>query len=154
MLRALWSRRKRCFGTEAITAGRGTVDQRRNMRVRLVIVITCALAIGVTAGSAHADPLDGNAVTLTLFNCSGPAGTPSSFDATKNLNGATAFHLVDGTANFQRVFVQDLVTGEGGPLPGNGRDNHPLVTCNVISKRTGDLLLVEGFFTPVAASQP
>lgn len=111
----------------------------------LVVAIVCACVAALAASAAHADPMGDGAITLTLFNCSGPAGTPASFQVTKMLNGGSGFHLVDGTGVFKRTSVTDLVTGESASW-GND-DTKPVLTCNVVSIASGHLLLVTGFIT-------
>ena len=113
----------------------------------LVVAVACASLVAAAASAAHADPMGDGAITLTLFNCSGPPGTPASFQVTKNLNGGSGFHLVDGTGTFKRTSVTDLVTG-GTATYGND-ETKPVLTCNVVSIASGDLLLVTGFITPV-----
>jgi hypothetical protein len=121
------------------------------MWMRFVVAIACASAVVVSAvDAAQADPMNDESVTLTLFSCSGPPGTPSTFDVTKIPNGGSGFHLVDGTGNFVRKTATDLVTGQTVvSTPGLEHNDLPLVICYVVSPHTGHLILVSGVFTPV-----
>ena len=119
------------------------------MRLRLVIglVVAVVVALGVV-GSAQGDPLNDNSITITLYNCTGPAGTPSTFQGTKTFSGANSLHLLDGTGNFLRRSYFDTVTGlfiTWGPAD----INKPLVTCNAVSALTGNVAVVTGYFIPV-----
>ena len=99
------------------------------MRRGLVIVLA-VVALGA-AGSAHADPLNGASIPLTLYNCTGPAGTPSTFEGTKMLSSANSLHLNDGTGIFRRTMISDPVTGALYTW-GLQNNDRPLVTCNVV----------------------
>ena len=44
--------------------------------LRFVVVVGCLAIAGALTGTANAEPTGGNSITVTLFNCSGPAGTP------------------------------------------------------------------------------
>lgn len=115
----------------------------------LVAIGLCAALVGGGAitGTASADPMNDNTLTLTLFNCSGPAGTPTTFQTTKTLSSGSSGHVVGSTDIFKRTSLTDLVTGETftwGPKNGD----KPLITCNLVQPINGHLLLVTGFLTP------
>ena len=57
------------------TLGR-TLGMLRGM-LRFVVVVGCLAVVGVLSGTANAEPNADFAVTVTLYDCSGPAGTPS-----------------------------------------------------------------------------
>ena len=52
------------------------------MRWSLLLALI-AVSTMATAGAAHADPVNDESVTITMLDCTGPAGTPSSFDIAK-----------------------------------------------------------------------
>ena len=51
--------------------------------LRLVFVVGCLAIGGAFTGAASAEPNADFAVTVTLYDCSGPAGTPASFQTEK-----------------------------------------------------------------------
>ena len=113
--------------------------------LRFVVVVGCLAIVGVFAGTANAEPTGGNAITVSFFNCSGPAGTPSSFDIEKAQNPSVAAHVVGETFLFKRTSLFVPETGEfvvWGPK-GVGE---ALITCSAIAP-SGRLVIVTGFFT-------
>ena len=115
------------------------------MRRRICSAVVVVVVGLVAATPALAEPTGGNAITVTLFNCSGPAGTPTSFQITKMPNPGVDVHVVGSTDIFKRTSFTDLVTGQTftwGPYS----DVKPLVTCNVVAP-SGHLVLATGFFT-------
>ena len=114
--------------------------------LRFVVVVGCLAIVGLLTGTANADPMNDGALTLTFFDCSGPAGTPTSFQITKMPNPGPDVHVVGSTDLFKRTSFTDLVTGATftwGPY----NDKKPLITCNVVAP-SGHLLLVTGFLAP------
>jgi len=108
-----------------------------------------------TAGAAYADPDNDGSVTITLFDCSGPAGTPSSFDVAKIPTQGAALHLVNGTGNFVVKSAFDVTTGSlRFATPGMERNDHELITCSFIapaaSPVAGHTIRVSGQMTPVS----
>jgi len=105
-----------------------------------------------TAGAAHADPVSDESVTITLFDCTGPAGTPSSFDITKIPNPGAALHLVNGTGTFVLYSGTDETTGLlVFTTPGMERNNpERLVTCRFVSPLNGHTYRVSGQITPAS----
>lgn len=118
------------------------------MRIRLVVALVGAFVALGAVGSAKGDPLNDGAITLTLYTCTGPAGTPSTFQGTKVLSGANSLHLLDGTTIFRRTSIFDPVT-EVLYTWGLQNNDRPLVTCTVVDPFTGHVLVVSGFFAPV-----
>lgn len=97
------------------------------------------------ASTANAEPNADFAVTVTLYDCSGPAGTPSSFQTEKIPVGGAMTHVVGSTDIFKRTSLTDLTAGwivTWGPYD----DIKPLITCSAVAPN-GHLLLVTGFFT-------
>ena len=123
-----------------------------------LVVLACVSAIAATTVAvAQADPSNFGTVTWTFTNCTGPAGTPTTFDTARQefttpsdlIVGAGLFHLTDGTANFNPFMVTNLDTGGSGTTPGFNHNNLLLVTCNTTSPVTGTHYLFTGFLTPV-----
>ena len=113
--------------------------------LRFVVVVGCLAIVGAFTGTANAEPTGGMSITVLLFNCSGPAGTPTSFEIQKEQNPSVAAHVVGSTDIFKRTSFTDLVTGQTftwGPYS----DVKPLVTCNVVAP-SGHLVRATGFFT-------
>ena len=111
----------------------------------VVVVAALAIALVVNAGTAFAEPNGGNVLTLTLYNCSGPAETPTSFTVQKELSSSNAGHVVGSTDIFRRTSVTDLTAGVTYTY-GVTNDNRPLITCDVVAP-DGHQLVVMGFFT-------
>jgi hypothetical protein len=114
--------------------------------------VVCALALSLTGGvgvatSAWAAP--SSTLTYNLTGCTGPLGTPTAFDATKQPGGAAALHLTDGSAIFVLMGAVDTIT-RVTLFSTPGFQNHfPLpVTC-YLTRPTGDTLFVTGLITPV-----
>jgi hypothetical protein len=126
---------------------------------RLAAALACVSAIAAaTVAVAHADPSNFGTTTWTFTNCTGPAGTPTTFDAvrqeftlpTGSIQGtATLFLLTSGTELFNPFMVTNLDTGASGTNPGFDHNNLLLVTCNTTSPVTGTHYLFTGFLTPV-----
>jgi hypothetical protein len=111
-----------------------------------LLVLTCAAVVaGALAVSASADPGD---VTVTLFNCAGPAGTPTTIVVEKENETDVSLRAVDGTSVFRIVAEEDLTTGTSFVV-GKGLYNNgvPLVTCDVI-RPNGDNAIITGLLTP------
>jgi hypothetical protein len=131
-------------------------------RVRpLLAVLGCFAAMAATTVAvAHADPSNFGTTTWTFTNCTGPAGTPATFDAvrqefttpTGSIEGMPAiFLLTGGTSLFQPFMVTNLDTGGSGTNNGFTHNGLLLVTCNTTSPVTGTHYLFTGFLTPVGA---
>jgi hypothetical protein len=105
-----------------------------------------------TAGAAHADPVNVESVTISLFDCIGPAGTPSGFDIAKIPNPGAALHLVDGTGTLVLYSATDETTGLlAFTTPGMERNNAArLVTCRFVSPLNGHTFRVSGQITPAS----
>ena len=118
--------------------------------------LACVSAVAATTVAvAHADP---PRATWTFTDCTGPPGTPSTFDAVARsfttgsgiTKGAVNWHLTSGTATFNPKVVTILDTDETFII-GAGFDNNnvPLVTCNTTSPVSGTHYLFSGILTPV-----
>ena len=124
-----------------------------------LVVLACVSAIAATTVAvAQADPSNFGTVTWTFTNCTGPAGTPTTFDAvreefttpTGSIEGMPAiFLLTSGAELFQPFMFTNLDTGGSGTNSGFDHNNLLLVTCNTTSPVTGTHYLFSGFLTPV-----
>ena len=113
--------------------------------LRFVAVVGCLAIAGVLTGIANAEPTGGNAITVSFFDCSGPAGTPSSFDIEKAQNPSVAAHVVGETFLFKRTSLFVPETGEF-VVWGPKEVGEALITCSAIAP-SGRLVIVTGFFT-------
>jgi hypothetical protein len=113
-----------------------------------------------TVAVAHADPSNFGTTTWTFTNCTGPAGTPTTFDAVRQefttptdaIVGMPAiFLLTNGTGLFNPFMVTIVDTGASGTNPGFTHNDLLLVTCKTTSPVTGTTYLFTGFLTPVGA---
>jgi hypothetical protein len=121
--------------------------------------LACVSAIAATTVAvAQADPANFGTVTWPFTNCTGPAGTPTTFDAVRQEfttpNGDIVgmpglFLLTSGTELFNPFMVTNLDTGGSGTNPGFEHNNLLLVTCETTSPVSGTHYLFTGFLTPV-----
>ena len=119
-------------------------------------VLACVSVIAATmVAVAHADP---PRTTWTFTDCTGPAGTPSMFDADGRSfttgsdieKGAVNWHLTSGPGSFIPKVVTILDTGETFVLAqGFDNNNVPLVTCNTTGPVSGTHYLFSGVLTPI-----
>src|SRR5262245_45656005 len=101
------------------------------MRRQAALVWALSLLVAVTlVAVAQADPggKDGADLQAHFFDCSGPAGTPSSFDAGRENVGA-AWHLTDSKQIFNQKISVDETTGRVVEAPGFDNNAVDAVTC-------------------------
>ena len=119
------------------------------MRKTLVAIAAAAVMVLATvAAPAQAEPggPDGANLQLHLFDCTGPAGTPTSFDVEFQVNGA-AWHLTDSRQMFIALIGFDETTDTQVVLtPGFERNAVPAVTCRFVGGN-GHLFRVIGVLT-------
>jgi hypothetical protein len=125
-------------------ARRGTTRIRSKPFVNALVCVAVLAAISL--GVAQANPSKGR--TYHFSNCSGPAGTPKSFDATKQGKGAS-FHLTSGGRDFVVVAITDTSGTTLLSTPGFPQNGLPTVTCDSTSPVSGQPALVTGFFAPL-----
>jgi hypothetical protein len=113
--------------------------------LRFVVVVGCLAIAGVLTATASAEPTGGNAITVKLFDCTGPAGTPESFEIQKEPNPGVAAHVVGETFLFKRTSLFVPETGEFA-VWGPKEVGEALITCSAIAP-SGRLVIVTGFFT-------
>jgi hypothetical protein len=124
--------------------------QFRWMVRHLVSVGLLAWTLAVTtAPTAAAQAPTSTTLTYHFTDCSGPAGSPTTFDGVKQPGGAAALHLVDGSGIFIAVQAIDVETGATlFTTPGFEHNNLPTVTCQLIHPVTLQLQAVTGLVVP------
>jgi hypothetical protein len=112
--------------------------------------LLAALLAVTTAPTAAAHPSTPTTLTYHFTDCSGPAGTPITFDAVKQPGGAAALHLLDASEIFIAVEAIDVETGTTlFSTPGFEHNNLPTITCQLVHPVTTTLESVTGFIAPV-----
>jgi hypothetical protein len=107
-----------------------------------------ALAVGPTAQAEPGGP-DGANLQLHFFDCTGPAGTPSSFDAEFQVHGA-AWHLTDSRQIFEAMIgFDETANTQVVVTPGFNVNAVPAVTCRVVIN--GHVFRVTGVLTRAAS---
>ena len=116
---------------------------------KLVLVMAASLLVAITvAATAQAEPggPDGANLQLHFFDCTGPAGTPTSFDVEFQVQGA-AWHLTDSRQIFEAMIGFDETANTQVVLtPGFERNAVPKVTCRTVIN--GHVFRVTGVLTP------
>ena len=109
--------------------------------------LVVALAVPATALAEPGGP-DGANFQAHFFDCTGPAGTPTSFDAESQHRGA-AWHLTDSRQIFVGLIGFDETTNTLVILtPGFERNAVPAVTCRSVRADSGHVFRVTGVLTP------
>jgi hypothetical protein len=110
-------------------------------------IVGTGMLIGLlgSAGSASADPNNGNTLAITL-DC----GANGTVDAVFELSSSDAFHAVDLGSNF---LWKSLFFPSGGETITisrgiQGQGHADLVTCTYTGPVSGNEYTVVGFFTP------
>lgn len=111
------------------------------------LVLTLLFA---SAGVAAADPSTPATITYHFTDCTGPVGTPTTFDAVKQPGGAAALHVVDGQGIFIAVQATDVETGTIlFSTPGFEHNRLPTVACLLVHPVTQTLQSVVGMLASV-----
>ena len=117
---------------------------------KLAFVMAASLLVAITgAAAAKADPGGPNGANFQahFFDCTGPAGTPTSFDAESQHLGA-AWHLTDSPQIFIGLIGFDETTNTLVIVtPGFERNAVEAVTCRSFGAN-GHLFRVTGVLTP------
>ena len=102
-------------------------------------------------GQAEPGGPDGANLQAHFFDCTGPAGTPTSFDA--ELQHGGAWHLTDSRQIFSALVGFDETTNTLVVVtPGFFVNAVAAVTCRVVSVVNGHVFRVTGVLTPAASS--
>ncbi len=118
------------------------------MRTKSCIAAVSLLAALAVAAPAQAEPggPDGANFQAHFFDCTGPGGTPSSFDAESQHLGA-AWHLTESQQVFVGLIGFDETTNTLVILtPGFERNAVPAVTCRSVGVN-GHVFRVTGVLT-------
>ena len=112
--------------------------------------LLAALAVGATAQAEPGGP-DGANLQMHFFDCTGPAGTPSSFDAELQIRGA-AWHLTDSRQIFEVMIGFDETANTPVVVTKGFNVNAvPAVTCRAVGGVDGHVFRVTGVLTPAAS---
>ena len=119
-------------------------------RARSVIALLALVAgAAVPAAATSADPSTPNTLTYEFTACTGPAGTPTHFDAVKQPGGAAALRLTDSRGVFVVVQAFDVETGALLFMtPGFQQNDLATVTCSVMNPTNDREQLVTGLLVP------
>jgi hypothetical protein len=124
-----------------------TVRRSARLAASLAILLTM---LGTTAGAALADPSTPATLVYQFTECSGPSGTPQTFEAVKQPGGAAALHLVDGRGIFVAVAATDVQTGTTlFSTPGFEHNQLPTVSCLLFHPVAQRWQSVVGMLVPV-----
>jgi len=123
--------------------------QRTAPRRRSTIAMGAAIALFLVTTLPVAAESD-QGFPFTFTDCSGPVGTPTTFEAILVLGGiAPTFLLAESSTVWVSVDTQNLTTGESlqdaKGFAVNGLDT---ITCRLHSPFSGHDFVVTGFFTP------
>ena len=114
---------------------------------KLAFVMATSLLVAITvATAAKADPggPGGANFQAHFYDCTGPAGTPTSFDVEFQVNGA-AWHLTDSQQMFIALIGFDETTNTLVVVtPGFERNAVEAVTCRSVRPDTGHVFLLTG----------
>jgi hypothetical protein len=90
-------------------------------------------------------------VQAHFFDCTGPAGTPTSFDAELQVLG-TAWHLTDSRQIFEgMVGFDETANTQVVVTYGFNVNAVPAVTCRSVRADSGHVFRVTGVLTPAAS---
>ena len=113
----------------------------------LTATIACLAALTGGAANAQADPPP---QTWQFTDCTGPAGTATSFSAWRSSQGfGNALHLVDGSGTFVVLYAYNEDLGQYNvPVLSPGKTSAAVVQCSTIGPALGFHLTVWGLLTP------
>ena len=127
--------------------------RKRHIKIRglmLATAVSAAVAALIVPAAAQAEPGGPHGANFQahFFDCTGPAGTPTSFDAESQHLGA-AWHLTDS----RQIFVGLIGFDETANTlvivtPGFLRNAVPAVTCRSVRADSGHVFRVTGVLTP------
>ena len=134
-----------------MVSGRNRVHSLVGAAKKLAFVMAASLLVAITvAAVAKADPggPDGANFQAHFYDCTGPAGTPTSFDAVSQHRGA-AWHLTDSQLIFNALIGFDETTNTLVVVtPGFERNAVPAVTCRSVRADSGHVFRLTGVLTP------
>lgn len=105
-----------------------------------------ALAVPATAQAEPGGPGGAN-LQAHFYDCTGPAGTPTSFDAVLQVRGA-AWHLTDSRQIFiGMIGFDETANTQVVVTPGFERNAVSAVTCRSVRADSGHVFRVTGVLT-------
>jgi len=114
---------------------------------KVAFVMAASLLVAITvAAAAKADPggPGGANFQAHFYDCTGPAGTPTSFDAVSQHRGG-AWHLTDSRLIFNALIGFDETTNTLVVVtPGFELNAVEAVTCRSVRPDTGHVFLLTG----------
>jgi hypothetical protein len=129
-----------------------TTMKEETLMKKLALATAVYLLVAMTlAAAAQAEPggPDGANLQLHFFDCTGPVGTPSSFDAEFQHAGA-AWHLTDSHQIFEAMIgFDETANTEVVVTRGFNVNAVPAVTCRFVGQN-GHVFRVTGILTPAA----
>jgi hypothetical protein len=133
---------------------RVVMKKSRHFRGMVRHLVSIGLLAGMlavtTAPTTAAQAPTSTMLTYHFTDCSGPAGTPTTFDGVKQPGGAAALHVVDGSGIFIAVQAIDVASGTIlFTTPGFEQNDLPTVTCQLVHPVTLRLQAVIGLLVPV-----
>jgi len=130
---------------------RAAYDKREGRMLTRSCIAAASLLAALTVGAtAQAEPGGPNGANLQahFFDCTGPAGTPTSFDAELQVRGA-AWHLTDSRQIFNVLIGFDETANTLVVVtPGFERNAVPAVTCRSVRADSGHVFRLTGVLTP------
>jgi hypothetical protein len=130
----------------------------KRLRPFLAALACVSAMAATTVAVAQADPSNFGTTTWTFTNCTGPAGTPTGFDAVRqefttpsgNIVGMPDVFLSTGGSELFLVFMAtNLDTGATGTSQGFDHNGLLLVTCDTTSPFSGTHYRFTGFLTGI-----
>ena len=110
--------------------------------------LACTAVLGGFAGSANAEAPPATEPPWAFADCTGPAGTPTSFTAAHRNSAGSDFRLTDDTSTFVVLVFVDVTAGKEFRPPGHDQAGNATATCTTVNPYTGHVLRLSGFFTP------
>jgi hypothetical protein len=126
-----------------------TTMKEETLMKKLALATAAYLLVAMTLAAAAQGGPDGANLQLHLFDCTGPVGTPSSFDVEFQHAGA-AWHLTDSQQIFEALIgFDETANTEVVVTPGFNVNAVPAVTCRFVGQN-GHVFRVTGILTPAA----
>lgn len=113
--------------------------------------LLAAVAVPATAQAAEPGGPDGANLQVHFYDCTGPAGTPTSFDAELQHRGA-AWHLTDSRQIYEPMISFDETTNTQAVVTyGFNVNAVSAVTCRAVNVVNGHVYRLIGVLTPAAS---
>jgi hypothetical protein len=117
-----------------------------HMRLKILATTLACAAVSLTAAVAAKG---GATETWNLYDCSGPAGTPASFSATRTATSVGNSLHVDGGGTFVVLYAYNADLGVYNvPVVSPGKLQTAAVQCSAIGPKFGAQFTLWGLFAP------